>query len=79
MQLSLTLGRAAKDVASFSIMFFIVFFAFAQLGFFLFGTQVLLISQLTGLEVSDKKLLMLFSLSSWMDFTILDRPASLYS
>ncbi|GAV04201.1 hypothetical protein RvY_14513 [Ramazzottius varieornatus] len=40
MQLSLTLGRAAKDIASFSIMFFIVFFAFAQLGFFLFGTQV---------------------------------------
>ncbi|OQV25174.1 Polycystic kidney disease 2-like 1 protein [Hypsibius exemplaris] len=40
MQLSSTLGRAAKDVASFAIMFFIVFFAFAQLGFFLFGTQL---------------------------------------
>ncbi len=43
MQLSATLGRAAKDVASFAIMFFIVFFAFAQLGFFLFGTQVMTI------------------------------------
>ena len=41
MQLSATLGRASKDVASFAIMFFIVFFAFAQLGFFLFGTQVM--------------------------------------
>ncbi|CAG0885259.1 unnamed protein product [Darwinula stevensoni] len=30
----------AKDVAGFAIMFFIVFFAFAQLGYLLFGTQV---------------------------------------
>lgn len=39
-QLSSTLSRCAKDVAGFGIMFFIVFFAFAQLGYLLFGTQV---------------------------------------
>lgn len=39
-QLSSTLSRCAKDVAGFAIMFFIVFFAFAQLGYLLFGTQV---------------------------------------
>ena len=32
--------QCAKDVAGFSVMFFIVFFAYAQLGFLLFGTQV---------------------------------------
>ncbi len=32
--------QSAKDVAGFGVMFFIVFFAFAQLGFLLFGTQV---------------------------------------
>ena len=31
--------QSAKDVAGFGVMFFIVFFAFAQLGFLLFGTQ----------------------------------------
>lgn len=39
-QLSSTLSRCSKDVAGFSIMFFIVFFAFAQLGYLLFGTQM---------------------------------------
>lgn len=39
-QLSSTLSRCSKDVAGFGIMFFIVFFAFAQLGYLLFGTIV---------------------------------------
>uniref|UniRef100_A0A6A7FVV9 Polycystin-2-like n=2 Tax=Hirondellea gigas TaxID=1518452 RepID=A0A6A7FVV9_9CRUS len=39
-QLSSTLSRCAKDMLSFAVMFFIVFFAYAQLGFLLFGTQV---------------------------------------
>jgi len=39
-QLSSTLSRCAGDVAGFAVMFFIVFFAFAQLGYLLFGTQV---------------------------------------
>ena len=32
--------QCAKDVAGFGVMFFIIFFAFAQLGYLLFGTQV---------------------------------------
>uniref|UniRef100_A0A3B3CE36 Polycystic kidney disease 2-like 1 n=1 Tax=Oryzias melastigma TaxID=30732 RepID=A0A3B3CE36_ORYME len=39
-QLSTTLGRCAKDIMGFAVMFFIVFFAYAQLGYLLFGTQV---------------------------------------
>jgi len=39
-QLSSTLARCAGDVMGFGVMFFIVFFAFAQLGYLLFGTQV---------------------------------------
>lgn len=39
-QLSLTLSRCAKDVTGFAIMFFIVFLAYAQLGFLIFGTQI---------------------------------------
>nr|VZI35510.1 unnamed protein product [Spirometra erinaceieuropaei] len=39
-QLNLTLGKCAKDIAGFGVMFFIVFFAFAQLGYLAFGTQV---------------------------------------
>ncbi|KAM9379950.1 polycystin-2-like protein 1 [Phaethornis superciliosus] len=39
-QLSSTLERCAKDILGFAIMFFIVFFAYAQLGYLLFGTQV---------------------------------------
>lgn len=39
-QLSLTLSRCAKDVVGFAIMFFIVFLAYAQLGYLIFGTQV---------------------------------------
>lgn len=32
-QLSMTLSRCAKDVAGFAVMFFIVFLAYAQLGY----------------------------------------------
>ncbi|NP_001239172.1 polycystic kidney disease 2-like 1 protein [Oryzias latipes] len=39
-QLSTTLGRCAKDILGFAVMFFIVFFAYAQLGYLLFGTEV---------------------------------------
>jgi hypothetical protein len=39
-QLTETLSRCAKDVAGFAIMFFIIFFAYAQLGYLIFGTQV---------------------------------------
>ncbi|XP_067952038.1 polycystin-2-like [Watersipora subatra] len=39
-QLTDTMSQAKKDLASFAIMFFIVFFAFAQVGYLLFGTQV---------------------------------------
>ncbi|KAK2098820.1 Polycystic kidney disease 2-like 1 protein [Saguinus oedipus] len=38
-QLSSTLARCAKDILGFAVMFFIVFFAYAQLGYLLFGTQ----------------------------------------
>ncbi|NXP06043.1 PK2L2 protein, partial [Thinocorus orbignyianus] len=39
-QLSSTLSRCAKDILGFAIMFFIVFFAYAQLGYLVFGLQV---------------------------------------
>ncbi|XP_022315229.1 polycystin-2-like protein 1 isoform X1 [Crassostrea virginica] len=39
-QLSSTLGRCAKDLLGFAVMFFIIFLAFTQLGYLLFGTQV---------------------------------------
>ncbi|CAF1031844.1 unnamed protein product [Adineta ricciae] len=39
-QLSTTLSRCAKDVLGFSVMFMIVFLAYAQLGYLLFGTMV---------------------------------------
>ncbi|XP_070288616.1 polycystin-2-like protein 1 isoform X4 [Myotis yumanensis] len=39
-QLSSTLARCAKDILGFAVMFFIIFFAYAQLGYLLFGTQV---------------------------------------
>ncbi len=39
--LSMTLSRCAMDVAGFAVMFFIVFLAYAQLGYLVFGTQVL--------------------------------------
>ncbi|NXJ87642.1 PK2L2 protein, partial [Corythaixoides concolor] len=39
-QLSSTLSRCAKDIIGFAIMFFIVFFAYAQLGHLVFGSQV---------------------------------------
>ncbi|CAF1290241.1 unnamed protein product [Rotaria sordida] len=39
-QLSTTLSRCAKDVLGFSVMFMIVFLAYAQLGYLLFGTMI---------------------------------------
>ncbi|CAG5115064.1 unnamed protein product [Candidula unifasciata] len=39
-QLSSTLERCAKDLAGFFVMFIIIFLAFTQLGYLLFGTQV---------------------------------------
>lgn len=39
--LSMTLSRCAADVLGFAVMFFIVFLAYAQLGYLVFGTQVL--------------------------------------
>ena len=39
-QLSSTLAACAKDLAGFFVMFFIIFLAFAQLGYLIFGTQV---------------------------------------
>ncbi|XP_069754611.1 polycystin-2-like protein 2 isoform X2 [Narcine bancroftii] len=39
-QLSRTLSRCAKGIVGFAIMFFIVFFGYAQLGYLIFGTQV---------------------------------------
>ena len=39
-QLSETLTASAKDLGGFSVMFFIIYFAFVQLGFLLFGIQV---------------------------------------
>ena len=47
-QLSETLGRCAKDVLGFSIMFCIVFFAYVQLGYLLFGTVLEDYSTLTN-------------------------------
>ncbi|NXG60458.1 PK2L2 protein, partial [Hemiprocne comata] len=38
-QLSSTLSLCAKDIIGFSIMFFLVFFAYAQLGYLVFGSQ----------------------------------------
>ncbi|XP_062378932.1 polycystin-2 isoform X1 [Sardina pilchardus] len=39
-QLSTTMSRCAKDLIGFAIMFFIIFLAYAQLGYLVFGTQV---------------------------------------
>uniref|UniRef100_A0A671NSS1 Polycystic kidney disease 2-like 1 protein n=1 Tax=Sinocyclocheilus anshuiensis TaxID=1608454 RepID=A0A671NSS1_9TELE len=39
-QLTSTLARCALDIFGFAIMFFIVFFAYAQLGYLLFGMEV---------------------------------------
>ena len=39
-QLSSTIGACAKDLAGFAVMFSIIFFAFAQLGYLIFGTQI---------------------------------------
>ncbi len=39
-QLSETLTKCARDISGFAIMFFIIFFAYAQLGYLTFGIQV---------------------------------------
>ncbi|XP_047222593.1 polycystin-2 isoform X1 [Girardinichthys multiradiatus] len=39
-QLSTTMSRCAKDLVGFAIMFFIIFLAYAQLAYLVFGTQV---------------------------------------
>ncbi|XP_018574958.1 polycystic kidney disease 2-like 1 protein, partial [Anoplophora glabripennis] len=39
-QLNNTLKKCAWDILGFSVMFFIIFFAFAQLGYLIFGSQV---------------------------------------
>uniref|UniRef100_A0A4W6BZI6 Polycystin-2 n=1 Tax=Lates calcarifer TaxID=8187 RepID=A0A4W6BZI6_LATCA len=39
-QLSSTMSRCAKDLVGFTIMFFIIFLAYAQLAYLVFGTQV---------------------------------------
>ncbi|XP_041837833.1 polycystin-2 isoform X2 [Melanotaenia boesemani] len=39
-QLSSTMCRCAKDLVGFAIMFFIIFLAYAQLAYLVFGTQV---------------------------------------
>ncbi|CAF0782686.1 unnamed protein product [Didymodactylos carnosus] len=39
-QLSETLSKCARDISGFAVMFFIIFFAYAQLGYLTFGTQV---------------------------------------
>ncbi|XP_056135698.1 polycystin-2 isoform X2 [Lampris incognitus] len=39
-QLSSTMSRCAKDLLGFAIMFFIIFLAYAQLAYLVFGTQV---------------------------------------
>merc|ERR1712024_169873 len=39
-QLSQTLTSAGRDLAGFAVMFTIIFLAFTQLGYLLFGTQV---------------------------------------
>ncbi|GMR48329.1 hypothetical protein PMAYCL1PPCAC_18524, partial [Pristionchus mayeri] len=39
-QLSATLSRSAKDIGGFAVMFFVFFFAYAQFGYLVFGTQI---------------------------------------
>jgi len=39
-QLQSTLSRCSKDIAGFAVMFFIIFLAYAQLGYLVFGSQV---------------------------------------
>ncbi|XP_068554527.1 polycystin-2-like protein 2 isoform X2 [Anas acuta] len=39
-QLSSTLSRCASNICGFAVMFFIIFFAYAQFGYLVFGSQV---------------------------------------
>lgn len=47
-QLSGTLSACSKDLSGFTVMFFIIFFSFAELGYLLFGTQVVDFRDLTN-------------------------------
>uniref|UniRef100_A0A1I7XBL1 PKD_channel domain-containing protein n=1 Tax=Heterorhabditis bacteriophora TaxID=37862 RepID=A0A1I7XBL1_HETBA len=38
-QLSATLSRSSKDIGGFAVMFAVFFFAYAQFGYLVFGTQ----------------------------------------
>jgi len=67
-QLTTTLSRSSGDLVAFSVMFFIIFFAFAQLGFLLFGTQV---NDYSGFTVTLFTLLRL--ILGDFDFDSLDR------
>ena len=51
---AIRLFQSAKDVGGFAVMFFIVFFAFAALGYLLFGSQVG--SRISSLESTIGKL-----------------------
>ncbi|PIO61914.1 hypothetical protein TELCIR_16546, partial [Teladorsagia circumcincta] len=39
-QLAATLSRSAKDIGGFAVMFAVFFFAYAQFGYLVFGTQI---------------------------------------
>lgn len=39
-QLAATLSRSTKDIGGFAVMFAVFFFAYAQFGYLVFGTQV---------------------------------------
>ncbi|VDM56208.1 unnamed protein product [Angiostrongylus costaricensis] len=39
--LSATLSRSTKDIGGFAVMFAVLFFAYAQFGYLMFGTQVM--------------------------------------
>lgn len=47
-QLVDTISQSKKDLGSFMVMFFIVFFAFAQVGYLFFGTVVSDFKTITG-------------------------------
>ncbi|KAG5848167.1 hypothetical protein ANANG_G00095580 [Anguilla anguilla] len=47
-QLSTTMSRCAKDITGFTIMFLIIFLAYAQLAYLVFGTQISDLSTFQG-------------------------------
>ncbi len=53
------LFQAAKDLGGFSVMFFIIYFAFVQLGYLLFGVQVTFLipkAQISKIKISKYNL-----------------------